>query len=107
MSRRQPPRAAAGSSPLPKGLFTGIDWSAPGAFTHSDPYLAWAETSGFAGFRPSLQEKEPPWLPLIIELSPGCTLDDLLRASDEDWMQVPRIYQQLPLSTHFCTARVR
>ena len=107
MSRRQPPRAAAGWSPLPKGRFTGIDWSAPGAFTHSDPYLAWAETSGFAGFRPSLQEKEPPWLPLIIELNPGCTLDDLLRASDEDWMQVPRIYQQLPLSTHFCTARVR
>ena len=30
-------------APLPRGAFTGIDWSAPGAIDGMDPYLAWAE----------------------------------------------------------------
>lgn len=104
MTRRQP-HPNAGWAPLARGAFTGIDWSAPGAMDHSDPYLAWAETSHFAGFRTFMHGKTLQWLPLILELTPGCTLDDLLRAADEDWLQVPRIYQNLPLSTRFCTAR--
>ena len=55
--------------PLPKGEFTGIDWSAPGAIDGMDPYLAWAEADGFMGYHVHGREPEKlKWLPIVIGL---------------------------------------
>jgi hypothetical protein len=93
---------------LPQGRFTGIDWSSPESFRASDPYLAWAETSGFSGFRSPLGAcAEPQWLPLLIELAPDTRLLDLLSKADAAWLQIPRVYQQLGDGLRFCTARAK
>ncbi len=113
MSAKAPPKRA--SSPqgkawtdLPVGRFTGVDWSRPQAMDHADPYLAWAETSGFAGFRsPQGQSANPKWLPLLLELKAGVTVHELVLHSQRTWLQVPRVYQHLPPSLRFCTARAR
>ncbi|TNF60091.1 MAG: hypothetical protein EP306_09425 [Burkholderiales bacterium] len=93
---------------LPRGSFTGIDWSAPGALERSDPYLAWAETTGFAGFRDAYgREAAPQWLPLLIELAPDCSVADLVAAADPAWLQVPKVYLAFGAGLRFCTARAR
>lgn len=103
MSRRPVSRWQA----MPRGRFTGIDWSDPQTCARGDPYLAWAESTGFAGFRPtSGQAADPDWLPLLIELAPDTTVADLLAASDTAWLQVPRVYLYWP-ALRCCTARVR
>ncbi len=93
-------------APLPTGAFTGIDWSAPGAINGQDPYLAWAEADRFAGYRVKPKGKPPKWLPIIIELSPGASVTALVAASSTRWMQVPRVYLNLP-ELRFCTAHVK
>lgn len=104
MSRRP---ASGGWQALPPGRFTGIRWSDPQAYAGSDPYLAWAETSGFAGFRSPLGAKaDPEWLPLLIELAPGAGVADLVAASNPAWLQVPRIYLRWD-GLRFCTARAK
>lgn len=103
MSRRR----AGGWQALPPGRFTGLDWSDPQAYATSDPYLAWAETSGFAGFRSPLgADADPLWLPLLIELAPDTGVADLVAHSDPAWLQVPRIYLSWA-SLRFCTARAQ
>lgn len=103
---KRPP--AEGWADLPVGCFTGIDWSRPQAMDHSDPYLAWAETSGFAGFRsPQGPSADPRWLPLLLELKDGVTVQDLVLHSHRSWLQIPRVYQHLPTGLRFCTARAR
>ncbi len=93
---------------LPIGQFTGIDWSQEGVFEGSDPYLAWAETSGFAGFRsPQGQSASPKWLPILVELQDGYTLDDVLRLAAPHWLRVPKIYQAFGHELRFFTARVK
>jgi flavin-binding protein dodecin len=107
MSRRQQ-APGAGWAALPRGRFTGVDWAAADAMDRADPYLAWAEASDFAGFRAANgAPADPQWLPLLIELRANHTVADLLAAAHPDWLQVPRVYRDLPADLRFCTARVR
>lgn len=93
-------------APLPdKGDVTGIDWSTSEAIEGADPYLAWAETDRFEGYRLGEGPKsEPKWLPIAIELSPGFCVRDLLAATNIKWLQVPQAYLHLP-ALRYCTAR--
>ena len=106
---KRPPRPQANPWPdLPVGSFTGVNWSQPQAMDHADPYLAWAETSGFAGFRsPQGQSANPQWLPLLLELKEGVTVQDLVLHSRRSWLQIPRVYQHLAHDLRFCTARAK
>ena len=97
---------SAAWSPLPTGEFTGIDWGAPGAIDGQDPYLAWAEADRFAGYRVKPQGKPPTWLPIVIELTPGASVPALVQASNVKWLQIPRVYLNLP-TLRFCTAHVK
>ncbi|MBA4261752.1 MAG: hypothetical protein C0443_06965 [Comamonadaceae bacterium] len=107
MSRRKK-APGADWAPLPQGRFTGVDWAAAGAMDRADPYLAWAEASGFAGFRAANgTQADPQWLPLLIELRVGHTVADLLAGADPDWLQLPRVYRDLAPDLRFCTARAR
>ncbi|MDP1687431.1 MAG: hypothetical protein Q8L67_19515, partial [Hydrogenophaga sp.] len=83
-------------SPLPTGEFTGIHWSAPGAIDGQDPYLAWAEADRFAGYRVKPEGKPPKWLPIVIELTPSASVPALVDASHVKWLQIPRVYLNLP-----------
>jgi hypothetical protein len=93
---------------LPRGAFTGVDWSKRDAMARSDPYLAWAETTGFAGFRsPQGQRADPQWLPLLIELNEDVSVADLVAQSDATWLQIPPVYQGNWPALRFCTARAK
>ncbi len=72
---------------LPRGSFTGIDWSAPGAIDGADPYLVWAETDQFAGYG----GKTPARLPLAIALKPGATIAQLAAAAAHT-LRIPPVY---------------
>ena len=77
--------------PLPKGEFTGIDWSAPGAIDGMDPYLAWAEADGFMGYHVHGREPEKlKWLPIVIGLHEGVDVRQLVNATATRWLRVPR-----------------
>ena len=93
-------------TPLPKGSFTGTDWSKPGATSGFDPYLIWAEADNFAGYG---LDKPPKWLPLLIELAPGVSVAQLKAASSPKWLHVPPVYTSpaAPTGLRYCTARVR
>ena len=97
---------SAAWSPLPAGEFTGIHWSAPGAIDGQDPYLAWAEADRFAGYRVAPKGKPPKWLPIVIELTPGASVPALVQASNVKWLQIPRVYLNLP-GLRFCTAHAK
>ncbi|MDM7941284.1 MAG: S8 family serine peptidase [Hydrogenophaga sp.] len=97
---------SAAWSPLPGGEFTGIHWSAPGAIDGQDPYLAWAEADRFAGYRVAPKGKPPKWLPIVIELTPGASVPALVQASNVKWLQIPRVYLNLP-GLRFCTAHAK
>lgn len=88
-------------TPLPKGPFTGIHWSAPGAIEGNDPYLVWAETDGFSGYG----NEKPRRLPVAIELKQGTTIAELVAATPGR-LQVPPVYssQAAPEGLSFCTA---
>ena len=93
---------------LPRGRFTGIEWSDPDSFRQSDPYLAWAETSGFAGFRsPQGQSANPEWLPLLIELQEPFDVKELIQRADPKWLLIPKVYQTLGPALRVCTARAK
>ncbi len=91
-------------NPLPKGAFTGIDWSRPDATNGFDPYLVWAEASAFAGSG----AKKPRWLPLLIELARGVTVRQFEQHGAPEWLHVPKAYTSVaaPAGLRFCTARV-
>lgn len=91
---------------LPKGGFTGIDWSQPGATAGFDPYLVWAEADNFAGYGLS---KPPKWLPLLMALTPGTSIAQLKAAASPAWLHVPPVYTAAaaPAGLRYCTARVR
>lgn len=93
-------------TPLPKGGFTGIDWSKPGETSGFDPYLIWAEADNFTGYG---LDKPPKWLPLLIELAPGVSVAQLKAASSPKWLHVPPVYtsSSAPTGLRYCTARVR
>ena len=59
---------------LPKGGFTRIDWSQPGATAGFDPYLVWAEATDFESYG---LPGPPKWLPLLVELAAGATIAQL------------------------------
>lgn len=98
--------AALRWTPLPKGCFTGIEWSRPGATNGFDPYLIWAEADMFAGYG---LKKPPKWLPLLMELAQGVSVDQLVRASSPQWLHVPPAYRSdaAPSGLRYCTARVK
>ena len=89
---------------LPKGEFTGIDWSRPGQTSGIDPYLVWAEADRFSGYA-----GVPECLPLIIELKPGKTMDDLVKASKPEWLLITPVYlsPDAPPGLRYCTARAK
>lgn len=93
-------------APLPTGEFTGIDWSTPSAIDGQDPYLAWAEADQFAGYRVKPKGKPPKWLPIVIELTALADVPALVAASSTKWLQIPRVYLNLP-ALRFCTAHVK
>ncbi|MDO9436569.1 S8 family serine peptidase [Hydrogenophaga sp.] len=93
-------------SPLPNGVFTGIHWQAPGAIDGEDPYLIWAEANGFAGYHCQQHQHMPKWLPIVIELSPTADVPALVAASSTSWLQIPRVYLNVP-GLRFCSARVK
>ena len=99
-------RMSSSWAPMPTGKFTGIDWNAPGAIDGQDPYLAWAEADKFAGYRVKPKGKPPKWLPIVIELTPGASVPTLVQASSVKWLQIPRVYLNLP-ALRFCTAHVK
>ena len=83
--------------PLPRGSFTGIDWSAPGALDGMDPYLAWAEADGFVGYQvPGRPPEQPHWLPLVIGLREGADVMARVNACDTAWLRVPQAYGLVP-----------
>jgi hypothetical protein len=90
---------------LPKGGFTGIDWSKPDATNGFDPYLVWAETDRFAGYG----DKQPKWLPVAIELSAGTSVAQFIAAASPLWLHVPPVYTSsaAPVGLRYCTARVK
>ncbi|MGE0348658.1 hypothetical protein [Hydrogenophaga sp.] len=98
--------SAAAWSPLPEGVFTGIDWNAPGSIDGEDPYLVWAEADDFAGYHFKRGRKLPKWLPIVIELGAGADVPALVAASSTAWLQVPRVYLNVP-GLRFCSARVK
>jgi hypothetical protein len=90
-------------TPLPKGEFTGIDWSRPAETNNIDPYLVWAETDRFSGYR-----RMPPSLPIIIELQPGKTIGDLAQATDPEWLAITPVYlTDAPAGLRYCTAQAK
>lgn len=93
-------------TPLPKGSFSGIDWAKPGATTGFDPYLIWAEADNFAGYG---LKKPPKWLPVLIELTAGTSISQLLAAASPAWLKAPPVYTSpaAPTGLRFCTAHVR
>ncbi|MDR7148652.1 hypothetical protein J2W49_000580 [Hydrogenophaga palleronii] len=94
--------------PLPKGVFTGTNWSQPGATAGEDPYLIWAESDHFAGYRLGHGHKPPKWVPIVIELTAQASVQDLVDASSTRWLQIPKVYVEVNLPTlRYCTARVR
>lgn len=90
---------------LPTGSFTGIDWSRPGATTGYDPYLVWAEAADFAGYGLS---RPPTWLPLLVELQEGVSIQHFKAAGSPLWLDIAPVYTSAaaPAGLRFCTARV-
>jgi hypothetical protein len=73
-----------------------------------DPYLVWAEADRFLGYRkPS--GKLPETLPLLIEVKPGKTIQDLRNASHPHWLRIRPAYlaSDAPAGLRYCTALVR
>ena len=93
-------------TPLPVGGFTGIDWNQPGATTGFDPYLIWAEADDFSGYG---LEEPPTWLPLMLEVARGVSMDDLRAATSRRWFYLPPVYTShaAPVGLTFCTCRVK
>ncbi|QHE86606.1 hypothetical protein [Hydrogenophaga sp. BPS33] len=92
--------------PLPTGAFTGIHWQTPGAIDGEDPYLIWAEANRFAGYHCHHGKPLPKWLPIVIELSAQADVPALVAASSTRWLQIPRVYLDVP-GLRFCSARVK
>ncbi|MDB5945071.1 MAG: subtilase family protein [Ramlibacter sp.] len=92
---------------LPRGAFTGIDWAAGNSTNGFDPYLVWAEADRFAGYGYT-PDKPPKWLPLLIELTEGATIEQLVACASAEWLRVPSVYvsSAAPPGLRFCTARV-
>ena len=90
---------------LPTGVFTGIDWAAPGATKGFDPYLVWAEADQFSGYG----GESPEWIPVIIELHKGVRIADLVAATPVFWLEIPLVYTSVatPADFRFCTARAK
>lgn len=92
-------------SDLPRGSVTGFDWADGKVIRGSDPYLVWAEASRFSGYGAAPETIQ--WLPLLIELTPGNSIQQLVKATSEQWLQVPTVYLTgaAPAGLRFCTAR--
>jgi hypothetical protein len=74
------------------GNFTGIKWSSNRQGTY-DPYLLWAEATGFAGFGGNPADG---WLPLVLQVRSDEAMHTLqkgvqLRGWDK-WLRIPSAY---------------
>ncbi len=68
-------------APSAKATFAGVDYSVNAAADGLDPYLVWADLSGFAHLRKPgqrLEEYRPTSIPLLIELQNKVSAQDLL-----------------------------
>jgi hypothetical protein len=89
---------------LTRGSWTGLDWAAPQSRLESDPYLIWADLTGFAGMG------GPPAGParVIAELAPdtsAAALDERLGSAGAG--SVNPLYAGFSLAApRFCTASV-
>lgn len=94
-------------------MSSGLNWNIPATLERADPYLAWADLTGYASYRlPSEPDTEGWWL-VLIELAPGKKrsppIDRLLRTSEPGWLQVPDVYTDKRVKRRcfrYCTARV-
>ena len=91
-------------SKLPRGSFTGIDWSRAGATDGFDPYLVWAEADRFSGY------DQPPgkWLPGVIELQAGWTIAEFVALASPRSVRVRKVFTSpaAPPGLRFCSAHV-
>ena len=94
-------------------MATGVDWhrhvdNVPPV----DPYLVWADTTAYAGYRLNPGKSPEGWWSELLELEPArdgeSPVKRLLAQSDRSWLQVPAAYQHTVLGDDFryCTARV-
>ena len=93
-------------STLPRGIVTGFNWSDGQVARGVDPYLVWAEASYFSGYGAAPEQIK--WLPLLIELAEGVSIQQLSDASSRQWLKLPAAYLSgaAPDGLRFCTARV-
>lgn len=93
-------------SALPRGTVTGYRWSDGEVTRGVDPYLVWAEASRFSGYGAAPEQIK--WLPLLIELAEGVSIQALFDATSRQWLKLPAAYRSgaAPDGLRFCTARV-
>jgi hypothetical protein len=80
-------------SSKPEDTFVGVDYSARGAADGLDPYLVWADLSGFAHLRKpgqKLEDYRPKVLPVLIELQDEISALDLVNFLSPLGVQVAR-----------------
>ncbi len=82
----------------PVGVFTGIDYSKPGAADKLDPYFVWADVNGFAHLRkaqykPGDTDHIPTWLPVLLQLKANKSPLDLAATESAKWLVLPVAFQ--------------
>lgn len=97
MARYQPdppPAGKGGWAPPARGGFTGIDYRERGAIRGLDPYLVWADVSGFAHLPAAdgQSARTPEWLPILLVLADGVAPEDVATRERRDLLRVPGAY---------------
>ena len=96
------PKLLGGKGPSwraePVGVFTGIDYSKPGAADKLDPYFVWADVNGFAHLRSAPYKLGdtshiPEWLPVLLQLKPDKSPRDLGTVESTPWLVLPVAFQ--------------
>ncbi|HOB66335.1 hypothetical protein [Ottowia sp.] len=94
-------------------MATGVDWAQlAGDLPPVDPYLVWADTTAYAGYRLNPGKSPDGWWSVLLELEPARDgknpIPRLLDETQRSWLQVPAAYLHDALGDDFryCTARV-
>ena len=87
--------------PIARGAH--VDWNQPHPLCGTDPYLGWADGSGFECYGGLPADGK---VATLIELKPGKTVDDLLAKSGEGLQleDIPGAYRSTGVSQQFITA---
>ncbi len=80
------------------GVYTGIDYSQPGAADKLDPYFVWSDVNGFAHLRKANYVSGdtshiPLWLPVLLQLNADKTPLDLPTTERAPWLVIPATFQ--------------